>query len=381
MTTRLRGADHLAKYGSWPGECGICWEGVEHEARRWPILVHLPADWKSHRNAALFALALSCAFAMPGFGSLLFGVSVIATGIGLYVTPLSLGRIPVAVALAVILLSTFVAVPGSVWWGEGHWVETLGIALWMLPAAGLYLANLTERVFAWLVPAFLIHAGAVIYSGLFDVGHHSGMTFNPNLAAGFLVIGIVYLLPTRYRLLALPLFGALVLTESRWALAVCIAIVAGQMLADRTRRQVLVAAVGLALVAILVLSMPSLRYWHGGGDRVGAQLVTRLSSPTTPGLVPAGVVATDGLHNTPSRIAVESGLVAAVLWVGLGGWALCRRRRDSAWWLLLALLALAMMDYYPWMGHLGGLWWLAVGLRTKRPATALINPHKPPGGL
>ena len=59
----------------------------------------------SHRNAAVFALALSCSFAMPSFGSPLFGVSVIATGIGLYVTPLSLGRARAAVALAVILVA------------------------------------------------------------------------------------------------------------------------------------------------------------------------------------------------------------------------------------------------------------------------------------
>jgi len=98
-----------------------------------------------------------------------------------------------------------------------------------------------------------------------------------------------------------------------------------------------------------------------------------------------------GLHNVPLRIAVENGIIAAIIWLGVTGKALLPIRRlnlggkrgvrhihndngketavrglqgdSQAWWLLLGVVLLSLLDYYMWMGHLGGFWWLLVGLR------------------
>ena len=69
------------------------------------------------------------------------------------------------------------------------------------------------------------------------------------------------------------------------------------------------------------------------------------------------------------RIAVEDGLVAGVLWLGITGLALVRRPLASgAWWMMAAVVLLGMLDYYTWMGHLVGVWWLCLGaLLRKKP--------------
>ncbi len=347
----------------------------------------LGPEWMAHRNAALAALALTCAFAMPSFGSVLFGVSLTATVVILYVAPLSFGPPKAVGAVAIILGSSFLAIPGSLWWGDGHIFPTVGIALWMLPAAALYFADLTERVLLWLVPAFLIHAGVVIIEGLLSASRPVGLAHNPNLAGGFLVIGIAYLLTTRFKWLAGPLFIALIMTESRWAMVVCCLLVGFQLLrcvrldlralfsarwfegrrrAQNGRAILLQAAGGVLLVTLAVTLFYHADRYRSlvNPGRLASDIDVRLAS-VVPQVAPVGVVETDGLHNTPVRIAVESGVAAGIAWLALGWWALRRRRWAGGWWMMLGILGLAMMDYYPFMGHMGGLWWLLVGLQMK----------------
>ena len=81
----------------------------------------------------------------------------------------------------------------------------------------------------------------------------------------------------------------------------------------------------------------------------------RLAVPHLPSFLPSGVAEHPGLHNVPLRIAVESGLVAAGVWVGITLFALIRKPFNPDWWILLTLGLLSMLDYYTWMGHLGGV--------------------------
>lgn len=54
-------------------------------------------------------------------------------------------------------------------------------------------------------------------------------------------------------------------------------------------------------------------------------------------------------------------------WIGLTVWALWRKpRRGSAFWMLLAVGAMSMMYYFPWVGLGGGIWWLLLGMRLKQ---------------
>jgi hypothetical protein len=93
----------------------------------------------------------------------------------------------------------------------------------------------------------------------------------------------------------------------------------------------------------------------------------RLAIPHLPTFLPHGVAEHPGLHNVPLRIAIENGVIAAGIWVGITGWALVSRDSGQPLhrWLLITLVLLSVLDYYTWMGHLGGFWWLLIGLLTK----------------
>ena len=66
------------------------------------------------------------------------------------------------------------------------------------------------------------------------------------------------------------------------------------------------------------------------------------------------------------RMAAESGVISAVIWVSLSLWALTRMRYTPAWWLMLAIVLLSMLDHYTWRPHLMGFWFLALGILAVR---------------
>ena len=92
---------------------------------------------------------------------------------------------------------------------------------------------------------------------------------------------------------------------------------------------------------------------------------TRLAVPHIPSFLPSGVAEHPGAHNIGLRLAIENGVQAAMLWMAITGWALWKRPRTVAWWVLLSIVLLGQLDYYSFQGHLGGFWWLTVGILTK----------------
>ncbi len=371
------------------------------------------------------------------------------------------------------------AVPGSLLWGSGNWELTAGVVMWMAPALLLYLASDPERVFHWLIPAWLVHSGLVIWQGFTnwtpagDVilwkGNPSGLASNDNLAAGFLALGIVYLLTTPRKWLTAPLLAALLFTGSRWGIMVVAAIILALVLSRTISFRPVIAICALLIGVVVVLGtftphgyvLAGINSFAAIANAVTTDVGVRLAIPHLPTLLPSGVAEHPGLHNVPLRIAVENGLIAAGLWILITGWALLKpslnnrfdrfdkrpnilnrlaRRKtsmvislsphDSAspdalslddlpnklkaepspeqdknnpvhrfhrWllfpavghfitkppdkckkkakhhdqnnnvhrWLLLTLVLLSVLDYYTWMGHLGGFWWLLIGLMTK----------------
>ena len=286
------------------------------------------------------------------------------------------------------------AIPGSLFWGTGNWELTLGVVLWMAPALLLYVTTDGYKVLAWLAPAFLIHAGMIIYQGftgwklidanLLRLGEPTGLANNPNLAAGFLALGIIYFMTTRYKWLSPPLMMALLFTGSRWGLIVALAVIV-LMVGARTISWKPLAVTIVALVVSVVLIGAILKGGYqiaGYGSFTSAATIARehvnerLAVPHIPSILPSGVAEHPGLHNVPLRISVENGLLAAGIWVGVTLWALTKRRFSVRWWLLLTLAALSLLDYYTWMGHLGGFWWLLVGLLAKRKVSAVDTPNE-----
>ena len=64
-------------------------------------------------------------------------------------------------------------------------------------AGNLYYVRNTDWIFRWTIPIWLLHAGLVIYQGLFNRNivdlRAGGLADNQNAGAGFLVLGIIYL--------------------------------------------------------------------------------------------------------------------------------------------------------------------------------------------
>jgi hypothetical protein len=281
------------------------------------------------------------------------------------------------------------AIPGSLIWGTGNWELTAGVVLWMAPAMLLYLATNAHQVFVWLIPAWLFHATLVIIEGFThwnvvgDVmvrqGTNTGLANNPNLAAGFLAIGIVYLMASKrpaLQALSLPLVVALLFTGSRWGIVVPVAVIGIMALSGTIPWKVLAGGVLALLLTVMGGGLIGAGYQIAGyGSITGAlnPIVTdvgiRLAVPHLPSFLPYGVAEHPGLHSVPLRIAVENGIIAAGIWVAITAWALVPRAQVQPIyrWLLLSLVLLSILDYYTWMGHLGGFWWLLIGLLTKRP--------------
>ncbi len=403
-----------------------------------------------------------------------------ALWIGVIFSGVSRGRSLVFISLLVLLGSHALAIPGSIIWGIGNWELTAGVVLWMAPAMMLYLANDAHRVFAWLVPAVLVHGALIIWQGFtgwYIIGTETirqvqvtGLANNANLAAGFLSLGIIYLMTTRFKWLSLPLLAALLFTGSRWGLTVTGLVLVAMALSGAISWKPLAGAIAAGVLGLFLLGLftPG-TYAVAGYDSIGgafyaanANIGARLAIPHIPSFLPSGVAEHPGLHNVPLRIAVENGIIAAVIWVVITGWALlgfrkvpgnerrqdceaeqdhhgelkdvlpngsgadgtgiagevsqcageavrshrwwlflvrllalfptrspdsprysnneigqqtgttnCRRQanypsRNVHRWLLLTLVLLSVLDYYTWMGHLGGFWWLLIGLLTKR---------------
>ncbi len=333
-------------------------------------------------------------------------------------------------ALFLLLGFHTLAIPGSVIWGIGNWELTAGVLLWMAPAIALYWSDNGERIFAWLIPVWLVHTGLIIWQGFTRwgiVGNvyvagaageptplPSGLANNPNIAAGFLSLGIIYLLTTRYRWLAMPMLMALLFTGSRWGLLVTGAVLIAMVATRAIPWQPLAASAAVFLGAIVLLGQTPSGYAIAGIDSfaavvhaVNVDVGNRLAVPHIPTFLPSGVAEHPGLHNVPLRIAVENGIAAATLWLGITLWALWPRRSNPSpykrarqcpdtksyikenfrpvhRWLLLTLVLLSVLDYYTWMGHMGGFWWLLIGLLAKesyRPTSESTLPSPSSNGL
>ena len=381
--------------------------------------------WASNAAPAFLALYLISNLMLRSFTDVWMFVGWTALCSGVICGGWAKGRPTVFWGVLGLLFCHAAAIPGSLIWGAGNWELTAGVVLWMAPAMLLYLATNAHRVFVWLIPAFLLHAALVIVEGLthwYIVGNvmvrqgtNTGLANNPNLAAGFLAIGIVYLMASKrplFQALSLPLVVALLFTGSRWGILVPVAVIGVMALSGGGILALLLTVIGVGLMGdgYQIAGYGSIA---GAFNPIVANVGDRLAVPHIPTFLPSGVAEHPGLHNVPLRIAMESGIIAAAIWVLITGWALLMFRKhpqeeravyhdakhyqyrplrndlphDSIphrtgitreigrgkpqeqnnihRWILLTLVLLSILDYYTWMGHLGGFWWLLIGLLTK----------------
>lgn len=343
------------------------------------------------RAARPLALAvyLLCVFAGT-FNGLLLMVGWTALGLAFiswYVTPDRPKQDPRAwVLLGVIVISHLTAIPGALWFGTGNWILTASAFYWLLPGLVVFLIA-DARVFTWLIGIAGIHAGSIFFISLWFVeewGFSSGLTFNPNVAGGLLIVGIGLVFSSgRPWWMVLPLISAVLLTGSRAAfVGVVVAILLSLIANNLTWRRVLAVAILIVSVSagrgFLYEPLQAFQYtaWIPfiTLESVIDDISVRWEVPAWPDLFPHGVVEHLGLHNVPLRMAREAGIVAAAGWLALSAWALTRCRYTSAWWLMVSILLLSILDHYTWRVHLGSLWFLAAGLLVSRPVDIKPTP-------
>ena len=122
------------------------------------------AHLHKHLPPALFALSLTGSLAMHSFTSPWLWVSWLAVGFGaLLLLPWQTGPRALFISLLLLMALVWAAIPGSLLWGSGNWILSAGVAIWMAPSILFYLTSNGKKVFAWLVPTWLIHAGLIIY--------------------------------------------------------------------------------------------------------------------------------------------------------------------------------------------------------------------------
>lgn len=380
------------------------------------LLIPLLSLNRTHIASACFALYITSSILLRSFASPWLGVGWTALAIGFWLAPKSAKPRPLFWGLIALLGFHAVAIPGSLIWGSGNWESTTGVLLWMAPSIALYLAG-TRQTLTWLTPVVLVHAGLVLYQSLtawrwvpervwiqthptdswigyaktletgqyVATGFPVGLTNNVNLAAGVLVLGLVMFMATRRwqaQILVIPLALAVLATGSRWGLLVAAVVLVLMTVSGHGSVKTIGALILGLCAAFVVMALVSPNGYQIAGYNSFAAVVqviredvhARLAIPHLPSFLPHGVAAHPGLHNVPLRIAVESGIQAAVLWVGISAWALWCKPSRVEWWLLFALVLLSLLDYYTWMGHMGGFWWLLIGLLTKsRPSPARAN--------
>ncbi len=322
--------------------------------------------------------AISTSFFVPHYAHWMFGLSIGLLALSIAIGEPRMPRRAPLVAVGVITVSMVAAVPLSIING-GFWPGTTILAFWMVLMAGLFAGPVSSSILPMLVSASLVQAAATIAQGLIHHGQglrQYGLMSNPNPAAGLMAVGAIYLLTTkRYRPLAIPLLVALPLSGSRWGVAVASVVLVAMLVARAVPWKAWVAILGCSVV----LTVP---FWadlghsllgRGTGSAelgaiaaVEAEAFTRLSSNVAPQPLPRGISYQYGAHSAPVRVGIEGGILSALAWLFLSGYAIWRGH-GAVRWLAIALLGLSMLDYYTWQPYqLSMVWWLVIGISARK---------------
>jgi len=299
------------------------------------------------------------------------------------------------------------AVPASIIIDTSFTWHTVTIAALLLPMVGFYVARARPQVFVWLCAIAYVHGAMMVFQFVTTGERATGFTNSPNVAAGFLVLCIVYLVSCKAWRLALPLSIPVFLAGGRAELVVLTAM----LLVFAVQRHIpwRVLAVMAGSVALVALSGWGPANISFSPSETWADLLQRFPENHVVTLWPYGY--DEGppptypvVHNVAYRMASEAGLLAALLYLGLTGTALWRGR--SCWlrrrlytppadlpgrprrtlsapsesststpsaqpvcFLLLAWCLLGLLDNYPW-AIMGGWWWLLLGIHGRDRSTS-----------
>lgn len=312
---------------------------------------------------------------------------------GIRIAPKSIGNIKLLAILAIIPVSAAIAVPLTMW--SGREIGATGVlAVLTISLFPLCFIENAQRVFYALIPFWYLEAALMAKQWFMDdISRVGGFAQNQNAASAFLLLGIIFLATNpRLKWFSIPLIAALPFGGSRWVAVVAALTFALIFLSQHINWKYL--AVGAAVTVICVVGLErsdvGLAYRIAGGDGeflnateettrtirydAGWRLTAGVNLADPWILVPLGFLRDSQLHNVPIRMAVETGLLSGLAWLGLSVYALGRRPRlTQAWWMMLALALLSVMYYHTWIGPLGAFWWLLMAILAKdRPVTQRV---------
>ena len=325
---------------------------------------------------ACTALAITFFLVTRGFRGDELYLGWIFLGLAFGLSKRSIGNKYIFGGLVFLLLSHVLSIPGSIWWGRGYWELTLYHTVWMIPFILLYLINTSEKVYLWLIPILTLHSAFIVLEKFINFGvtdKRIGLLDNANPAAALLTIGIVFLLNTRFRYLTPLLVIALFLNGQRSGFASLVIMLGIITIVTLVRKQwtilvpiVLVIGLGLGLIIVSDYEQKA-SIWSGNTLEIGLNdLVIRWEMTDIPSIFPKGVTHSYGLHALVQRIAVELGILAAIVWVSITAYSLLQKPWfNSSWWILLTIIVLSVTEYSVWLGPLAAIWWITIGLRIK----------------
>jgi len=326
---------------------------------------------------ACTALAITFFLVTRGFRGDELYLGWIFLGLAFGLSKRSIGNKWIFGGLVFLLLSHALSVPGSIWWGRGHWEMTLYHTVWITPFILLYLINTSEKVYLWLIPILVLHSSFIILEKLINnfgvTDSRLGLLDSANPSAALLTIGTVFLLNSKFRWIVPLLVVALFLNGQRSGLGTLAIMVGIITLVTVVRKQWIILLSTLLVIGIgLGIIMGSdygdkASIWSGETLERGIEdLKTRWEVTDTPSLFPKGLTHSYGLHALVQRIAVELGILAAIVWIGITIYSLLQKPWfNTSWWVLLTIVIISITEYSVWLGILSAIWWITIGLRIK----------------
>jgi hypothetical protein len=336
-------------------------------------------SWRIELGAVLFVVSFLAALPDPQMNGPLHAVALAGLALGAVLAPKSYGPRRLQVGISLIVVSTLLAIPITLQLAPGRYVSTVILAMLTIPNVVLYASNVGLRALVWLQPCYLAVASVVFAKGVVSAGERiSPMAgTSPNPWSVFLLLGSVYFLSTRRPWLGVFCASAIPFTGSRGSTFAALVIIAAMLVTRRVSWHILIP---LVIIGILTATVGHASVWHRVAPSTLTQdMIKRLPTHELPEIRPKGFSDSDvygGIHNVPFRMSVESGILAALAWVAITLWALWSRSYDDpVWWMLLALALVSQVDYFTWIGPMGGWWWLFIGMRLKEAASRKLGPN------
>ena len=236
--------------------------------------------------------------------------------------------------------------------------------LFVIPAA-------RTRVMA-LVSAFSgLNCIPILVGQLSGVSRPPGFSENVNATGGLMAVCVVWLLTTRYRMLAVPIAFATTLTESRQSIFVMLVGLGWIVLKRPELRTKLLSAMVPPLLLGSVIAFAGDDHTRAMPDRVVQDAQSRVRSGEAGSMSPWGQGAFPEMpHTLPAYLAIHVGLIGLVFW----GWIVCRRlsaSNGSERIVIVAAVLLGVWDYQIWAGPIAPLFWMLMGKATE-PALARV---------